>query len=55
MNTNISTPWAVAAVVAVLVIVGVVIWRSQTPRAPVSTGRNYSAADQYRSSGQPPR
>jgi len=55
MEKNIPLPWAVTAIVVVLVIVGAIIWRSQTPRAPVSTGRNYSAADQYRSSGQPPR
>jgi hypothetical protein len=38
MDKQISTPWAVAAIVAVLVIVGVVIWRHQSAGPPVSTG-----------------
>jgi len=55
MEKNIPLPWAVTAIVAVLMIVGVLIWRSQTPRAPTYNGRTYSYMDQYRSSGQPPR
>ncbi len=38
MNQNISTPWAVAAIVAVLVIIGVVVWRHQNAGPPASTG-----------------
>jgi hypothetical protein len=38
MDKSIPTPWVVAAIVAVLVIVGVVVWRHQNPGPPVSTG-----------------
>jgi hypothetical protein len=37
MDKNISTPWAVAAIVAVLVILGVVVWRGMAPKAPVAS------------------
>lgn len=59
MEKNIPLPWAVTAVVVAVLIVGVIIWRSLTPRAPAFGGPNYSTYDQYRgqfpASGQPPR
>jgi hypothetical protein len=57
MEKNISLPWAVTAIVVAVLIVGVIIWRSQTPRAPASGERSYSTYDQYRGQfpSQPPR
>ena len=54
MNQNISTPWAVAAIVVVLAIVGVVVWRHQnaTPAVPNGPASPYQ---EYRGSpGGPP-
>jgi len=49
MNQNISTPWAVAAIVAVLLIVGVVVWRHQNAASAVPNGPT-SPYQEYRGS-----
>jgi hypothetical protein len=57
MNQNISTPWAVAAIVAVVVIIGVFVWRSHNS-GPVVQNGPISPYQEYRGSpggpGGPP-
>jgi len=46
MQQNIPTPWAVAAIVVVLLVVGLIIWRGMSPRAPAAaTAPGPGAAD----------
>jgi hypothetical protein len=59
MERNIPVPWAVAAIVVVVLIVAVMIWRSQAPRAADYGGANIPTVNQYRGQtgvpGLPPR
>jgi hypothetical protein len=36
MDKSISTPWAVTAVVIVLLIVGAIVWRAMAPKTPAA-------------------
>jgi len=44
MDKQISTPWAVTAVVIVLLVVGIVVWRVMTPAAPPAVDPTGGAA-----------
>jgi hypothetical protein len=53
MDKNISTPWAVALIIAVLVMLGVVVWRGMAPKAPpASSGPGFYGPGGHR--GPPP-
>jgi hypothetical protein len=44
MGKNISTPWAVTAIVIVLLVLGVAVWRYMTPPAPLALDPTGGAA-----------
>jgi hypothetical protein len=44
MDKQISTPWAVAAIVIVLLFVGAVVWRTMAPAPPSAADPTGGAA-----------